>query len=66
MTGDVIGSADIDEVKFAAALEHGYQDRGGVGFVRERLARRRSDGGELAPDGFDLEVERRVITHRYR
>ena len=43
MTGDVIGSADIDDVKFAAALEDRYQDGGGVGFVRERLARRRRD-----------------------
>ena len=34
MTGDVIGAADIDEVKFAAALEERYQHRGGVRFVR--------------------------------
>ena len=30
MTGDVIGSANIDDVKFAAALEYRYQDGGGV------------------------------------
>ncbi len=62
MARDVIGAADVDDVKFAVALEDRYQHGGGVRFVRERLARRGSDGGKLAPDGLDLEVERRVIS----
>ena len=60
MTRDVVGSADIYDVKFAATLEQRNQHGGGVGFVGERLARRRRDGREFAPDGFDLAVERRV------
>ena len=30
MAGDVIGAADIDDVKFAAALEQRYQYGGGI------------------------------------
>src|SRR5580704_9144337 len=44
---DVIGAPDVDDVKLAVAFEQRYQHRGGVRFVRQRLARRRSDGGKL-------------------
>src|ERR1700688_446565 len=66
MARDVIGSSDVDDVKLAVALEQRYQHRGGVRLVRQRVARRRSDGGKLPADDFDLGVERRGVTHRYR
>ena len=66
MARDMVGAADVDDMQFAAALEYRDEHGGSVGLVGERLARRGGDGRKLAPDSLDLEVERRVVSHRYR
>lgn len=66
MAGDTIGAADIDDMEFAAPLEHRDEHRGGIAIIGERLARRRSNSRELAPDGLDVAGERREVGHGYR
>ena len=66
MAGDMVGAADVDDMQFAAAFEIRMSAAAALVLLASALSGSRSDGRKLAPDSLDLEVERRVVGHRYR